>query len=74
MKIIFTFLLIVLLSGCAGIQMPAGQENEHSFTQESKKTYRDAYRIISKQMRACYRYIGLFGNGYDVQSRSRHNE
>jgi hypothetical protein len=30
--------------------------------------YLDAYRVIAKQMRACYRVIGLFGNGYDIQA------
>ena len=29
--------------------------------------YKDAYRLISKKMRGCYRVIGVLGNGYDVQ-------
>ncbi len=66
-RIIF-LLTISFLSGCAGIQIPPGQENERTFSQESNKHYQDAYRIIAKQMRACYRVIGLFGNGYDVQA------
>jgi hypothetical protein len=68
MKLIILLLTVGFLSGCAGIQIPVGQEDERTFTQESNKSYQDAYRIIAKQMRACYRVIGLFGNGYDVQA------
>jgi hypothetical protein len=60
--------VICVLSGCAGIKPPPGLENERSFTQESTKPYIEAYRIIATQMRTCYRAIGLFGNGYEVQS------
>ena len=60
--------LICALSGCAGIQPPPGMENDRSFTQNSTKPYVEAYKIIAKQMRACYRAIGLLGNGYDVQA------
>ena len=60
--------LIWTFSGCVGVEIPAGSENERSFTQYSAKPYLEAYRIIAKQMRACYRAIGLFGNGYDVQA------
>lgn len=34
----------------------------------SEVSYQAAYRLIAKQMRACYRIIGVFGNGYDVQA------
>src|SRR4030095_4442097 len=60
--------VMCVLSGCAGIQPPPGLKNERSFTQESTKPYDEAYKIIAKQMRTCYRAIGLFGNGYEVQS------
>jgi hypothetical protein len=60
--------LICTLSGCVGVEVPAGSENERSFTQRSAQPYREAYRIIAQQMRACYRAIGLFGNGYEVQA------
>ena len=36
--------------------------------QEAPVPYREAYQIVAKQMRACYRAIGVFGNGYDVQA------
>jgi len=68
MKVISTLLVAIVISGCASIQMPVGQETERSFSQESERPYDEAYRIIAKQMRACYRAIGLFGNGYDVQA------
>lgn len=68
MKWSIYLLNIALLVGCAGIQIPPGSENEQTFIQESSKPYQDAYRIIAKQMRACYRVIGLFGNGYDIQA------
>ena len=61
-------LVMCVLSGCAGIQPPPEQRNERSFTQQSTKPYEEAYKIIGKQMRTCYRAIGLFGNGYEVQS------
>jgi hypothetical protein len=60
--------LICVLSGCAGIEPPPGSENERSFTQNSTKPCLEAYKIVAKQMRACYRAIGFFGNGYDVQA------
>lgn len=56
------------LSACSTVQIPAGQESQRTFTQESSRPYQEAYRTIAKQMRACYRVIGLFGNGYDVQA------
>ena len=68
MKRIILLLTVSFLAGCAGIQIPPDQENQRTFTQESNKSYQDAYRIIAKQMRACYRVIGLFGNCYDVQA------
>lgn len=60
--------LAVILGGCATIELPPGQESKREFVQETTLPYRDAYQIIAKQMRACYRVIGLFGNGYDVQA------
>lgn len=54
--------------GCAGVTPPLGQENVREFSQVSAVQYQDAYRIIAKQMRACFRVIGLFGNGYDVHA------
>ncbi len=68
MKMLFVVSFIVLLTGCAGVQLPADLENQRTFVQESSIHYQDAYRIIAKQMRACYRVIGFFGNGYDVQA------
>lgn len=60
--------LAVILGGCATIELPPGQESQREFSQETTLPYKDAYQIIAKQMRACYRVIGLFGNGYDVQA------
>lgn len=68
MKRVSVLLFVVALSGCAGIQIPAGQENQRTFIQESDKPYQETYRTIAKQMRACYRVIGAFGNGYDIQA------
>ena len=58
----------VLLSGCATIELPKGQEETREFTQETATPYVTAYQLIAKQMRACYRVIGVFGNGYDIQA------
>ena len=66
-RVIF-FISILLLSACTVIQIPAGQEDQRIFTQETDMSYQEAYRIIAKQMRACYRVIGFFGNGYDIQA------
>lgn len=55
-------------SGCAVVSLPPGQENQREFVQETKLSLRDAYRIVSKQMKACYRGFGLLGNGYDIQA------
>lgn len=60
--------LAASLGGCATIELPPGQENKREFVQETTLQYKDAYQIIAKQMRACYRVIGVFGNGYDVQA------
>lgn len=60
--------LAVILGGCATIELPSGQESTREFIQETSLPYKEAYQIIAKQMRACYRVIGLFGNGYDVQA------
>lgn len=70
MKTLITIFLSAILTACASIPIPpeveSGQMKE--FTQISNVDYKDAYRIIAKQFRACYRVIGLFGNGYDVQA------
>jgi hypothetical protein len=63
-----TILVTLCLAGCAAYTLPQGQEHVRSFTQESSVPYQDAYRLVAKQMRACYRVIGVFGNGYDVQA------
>ena len=60
--------LAVTLGGCATIELPPGQESKREFIQETTLPYKDAYQIIAKQMRACYRVLGPFGNGYDVQA------
>ena len=65
---VLAVLLLGVLTGCATIEMPKGQEESREFTQETAMPYQDAYRLIAKQMRACYRVIGVFGNGYDVQA------
>lgn len=59
---------LVALTGCAPVQLPPGTEEQREFTHTTSISYQDAYRIIAKQMRACYRVIGVFGNGYDVQA------
>lgn len=59
--------VVVALAGCATIQMPPGSEETKTFSQESDKPYKEAFLIISKQMKACYRVIGLLGNGFDIQ-------
>lgn len=66
--------LTAALAGCATIDVPPGQENQREFVQETALPYRDAYQIVAKQMRACYRVIGLFGNGYEVQADLDSNE
>lgn len=48
--------------------MPPGQESSTEFVQKTSISYKEAYRLISKQMRACYRGIGPFGNGYDTNA------
>lgn len=65
----FSAVLVVssLLFGCATIQPPPGSEESKTFSQDSDKPYKEAFLIISKQMKACYRVIGLFGNGYEIQ-------
>jgi hypothetical protein len=68
-----TYRLLLLLAaialvGCASTPPPAGQEGQRAYTQQSAMPYQEAYRIIAKQMRACYRSIGPFGNGYDIQA------
>ena len=60
-------LTITFLTGCVSVQIPPEQINQKTFTQESEKSYKDAYRIIAKQVRACYALMGPFG-GYQVQA------
>jgi hypothetical protein len=60
--------LAFVLAGCAVPTLPPGQENERTFVRETAKSYQEAYRTIAKQMRACYRVVGLLGNGYDIQA------
>lgn len=67
-------LLVASLSACGSISLPPDQENQREFVQETRMPYKDAYQLIAKQMRACYRVIGLFGNGYDVQADLDANE
>jgi hypothetical protein len=68
MKILTTIVLSMSLYGCAHIELPAGKENHKEFVQSTKRPYKETYQIIAKQMRACYRVIGIFGNGYDIQA------
>lgn len=57
------------LTACSTAQIPAGQENQRTFTQDSDKAYLEAYQIVARQMRACYQVIGLVGNGYYVDAK-----
>lgn len=61
-------LSLAVLSGCAWVSPPPGQENQTTFVQETPVPYKEAYTLLAKQIRACYRVIGVFGNGYDVQA------
>ena len=67
-RFLLAALLIVILGGCANIELPPGQEDRREFVQDTPLSFREAYQIVAKQMRACYRVIGLFGNGYDIQA------
>ena len=67
-RIVVHVVFVLSLVGCANIEMPPGQEDKQEFVQETTLPYREAYQIIAKQMRACYRVIGVFGNGYDIQA------
>jgi len=64
----FLIVFAAALTGCASIELPPGQEDSRQFVTETAMPYRDAYQLIAKQMRACYRIIGIFGNGYDIQA------
>ena len=61
-------LTAVFLCGCAAIPLPPDSELTGTYTQVVNQPYQEAYRTVAKQMRACYRAIGVFGNGYDVQA------
>jgi hypothetical protein len=67
-------LTAAVLGACSTTPMPPGQETSREFTQVSSVPYKDAYRIIAKQMRACFRIIGIYGNGYDVHADLDANE
>ncbi|WP_372382157.1 hypothetical protein ACCQ12_15370 [Xanthomonas sp. NCPPB 1068] len=58
--------LFTLMAACASA--PESAEKSDSQVLESDVDYKQAYRIISRQFTACKRVIGVFGNGYDVQS------
>ena len=62
------FVLLAGLVGCGQLEMTPPNPEQRTFTQESAVNYKEAYRIIAKQMRACFRVIGDLGNGYDVQA------
>ena len=64
-KYLFSF-VVVALAGC--VTVPPEAEKQREFVQTTAMPYQDAYRLIAKKMRACYRVIGVFGNGYDVQA------
>jgi hypothetical protein len=68
MKNLIALSFSLSLCACASIDMPPGTESKNVFTREVDVPYQDAYRTVAKQMRACYRVIGLLGNGYDVQA------
>jgi len=62
-------LTIALAAGsCSTTVLPPGQESRTEFVQHSSLSARDAYILVAKQMRSCFRVIGLFGNGYDIQA------
>lgn len=60
------YALFIILSACATIQIPEDLKGQDSFIQKTNIDYKTTYRIITKQMTACNRVIGFFGNGYDV--------
>ena len=67
MRIAPAVVLATLMTGCASVPMPPGQENTKEFTQTTSLDYRQAYETIEQQGRACFRSIGVLGNGYDVR-------
>jgi len=68
MRISYSLFLSTWLAACAQVPVPTEQASQKTFTRSSTLGYQDAYRVIAKQLRACYRAIGLFGNGYDIQA------
>ena len=54
--------------GCAQIPIPLDDQLSKSYTPTTTQSYQDLYRVIAKRIRACYRVMGIFGNGYDVQA------
>lgn len=66
MKNVILLLAMTLLCGC--VSLPPGEEHQHTFIQKSDMPYRQAYGIIAIRMRVCYQIVGLFGNGYGVDS------
>ncbi|RZZ81956.1 hypothetical protein EAT51_07875 [Pseudoxanthomonas winnipegensis] len=55
-----------MLASCASV--PANLKGQTHVELDSHVAYDEAYRIVARQMRACYRVIGIFGNGFDIQS------
>lgn len=59
---------VTLLTGCATVSLPPGQENQTTFTRTVQMDYREVYRVAARQIRTCNRSIGPFGNGYEVSA------
>jgi hypothetical protein len=58
----------IALVACTTAPMPPEDQLTGTYVQSVAQPYQDVYRTIAKQMRACYRALGLFGNGYEVQA------
>ncbi|MEZ6855007.1 hypothetical protein [Halodesulfovibrio aestuarii] len=67
-ELIFCCFAVMLLTSCAPIHVPKELANQKEFSIETSMDYIHAYKIISRQMKACFRGIGLAGNGYEVES------
>lgn len=59
---------LVSITACSPVKPPAGMEEETTFRQEVDADYKQAFRVISKQMKSCYAVKGVLGNGYDIYS------
>ncbi|MCD7096948.1 hypothetical protein [Stenotrophomonas sp. MMGLT7] len=66
LRLILAACLVLALAGC--ISMPTQYRGATRAEQHTEIAYDDAYRIIAKQMTACYRVIGIWGNGYEIQA------